>query len=201
MSLSTNGMSYKINEIFYSLQGEGHYTGTPAVFVRFSGCNLHCDFCDTDFSKYVLMTEDEIVNEVSRLLPFDLKNSPHADAFVMVVLTGGEPSLQLTAELLDALHRIVPFVTIETNGTRPLPEGVDWVTCSPKENTKLQVQHVDELKVVYQGQDVEKYMSVPAKYRYLQPCSMLNTDEVIEYVLRHPWWRLSLQTHKFTGIR
>ena len=112
----------KVNEIFYSLQGEGHYTGTPAVFVRFAGCNLRCWFCDTDFEKGVEMNEDEIVEAV---LQYPTR---------YVVITGGEPTLQITASLCDKLHAHGLYLMMETNGTRPLPEGcqIDWITCSPK---------------------------------------------------------------------
>ena len=110
----------KINEIFYSLQGEGYHTGTPAVFIRFSGCNLKCSFCDTQHEAGTLMTDDEIIAEVSKY------------PAVTVILTGGEPSLWIDDALIDRLHKAGKYVCIETNGTRPLPESIDWVTCSPK---------------------------------------------------------------------
>ncbi|MCM1142149.1 MAG: 7-carboxy-7-deazaguanine synthase QueE, partial [Muribaculum sp.] len=110
----------RINEIFYSLQGEGHFAGTPAVFVRFAGCNLQCPFCDTDFHSFTTMSIDEVMNEI--------KKYPAR----RVVLTGGEPTLQLTAEFIDRLHREEFRIHIETNGTKCLPAPVDWLTCSPK---------------------------------------------------------------------
>ena len=179
-----------VNEIFYSLQGEGYHTGTPAVFVRLSGCNLKCDFCDTDHSRSVMMTVGDIVDEVSK---YPAKT---------VILTGGEPSLQPIGELVDMLHEAGRRVHIETNGTRPLPHGIDWVTCSPKPDSRLALTHCDELKVVYTGQDVEAIAAgIEATHRYLQPCSGLNTAEVVDYLLAHPHWRLSLQTHKIIDIR
>ena len=178
----------KINEIFYSLQGEGYHTGTPAIFIRFSGCNLKCHFCDTRHEEGTWMTDDEILQEV---LKYPAR---------MVILTGGEPSLWIDSALIDRLHEAGKYISIETNGTRPLPAGIDWVTCSPKEGTALRLSHMDEVKVVYTGQDIARYESLPARHFFLQPCSCLNTDEVVEYIKRHPRWRLSLQTHKLIHI-
>lgn len=179
----------KINEIFYSLQGEGFHTGTPAVFVRFSGCNLQCAFCDTDHEDGTMMADEEIVAEVARY------------GAAMVVLTGGEPGLWVDDALVGALHQAGKYVCIETNGTRRLPDGIDWVTCSPKEGGEVVLGRIDELKVVYTGQDMARYERMAAGQRFLQPCSCRNTAEVTEYILRHPSWRLSLQTHKLIGIR
>ena len=187
--------TYRINEIFRSLQGEGAHTGTPAVFVRFSGCNLACPFCDTDFSFSREMTLDELVGSVREFIKDD---GPRC-----VILTGGEPALQVDAELLQALHGITGVrIHIETNGTLPLPEGIDWITCSPKEGSRVVFSRADEVKVVYTGQDVERWRSaIRAGHYFLQPCSCSNTGEVTEYILAHPWWRLSLQIHKYIGIR
>ena len=124
----------KINEIFYSLQGEGFHTGTPAVFVRFSGCNLRCSFCDTRHEEGVMMTDEEIVEKVSS---FPAR---------MVILTGGEPSLWIDKALISRLREAGKQICIETNGTRPLPDGIDWVTCSPKENAPVVLERVDEIK-------------------------------------------------------
>ena len=110
----------KINEIFYSLQGEGFHTGTPAVFVRFSGCNLKCGFCDTQHEEGRMMSDDEIVSEVCKY------------PCRMVILTGGEPGLWIDGKLTAALHAVGKYIAIETNGTCVLPEDIDWVTCSPK---------------------------------------------------------------------
>lgn len=188
---------YRVNEIFYSLQGEGANTGTPAVFVRFSGCNLSCFFCDTDFSFYTEMSVEDIIAAVSAF-PAEL-----------VVLTGGEPALQVDKKLVDALHAVNKCVAIETNGTRPLPDGIDHVTISPKETGKIVLLKADEVKVVFIGQDVEKYRNwISAPLYFLQPCSEEkngvltdNREEVIRYILDHPQWRLSLQTHKILNIR
>lgn len=193
-------MSYRINEIFYSLQGEGYFTGTPAVFLRMSGCNLKCPFCDTAHEDYTEMSPVQIA-EALRTYP-----ARH------VVITGGEPSLQLDQMLVDLLHDEGWFIQIETNGTNQLPEEIDWVTCSPKPRPTgeitVRLRHIDELKVVYEGQDVESIAnSIPAMHYFLQPCSSQcypggsNTADTVAYILAHPHWRLSLQTHKLIDIR
>ena len=187
--------TYRINEIFYSLQGEGFHTGTPALFIRFSGCNLACPFCDTDFASFTEMTLQELVDTVSDYLDDE-------GPFV-IVLTGGEPALQVDEELLTALHTVGHVrIHIETNGTKPLPKGIDWITCSPKEGTKPVLKRVDEVKVVYTGQFPELWReAIRADHYFLQPCSCANTEETVKYILAHPGWRLSLQTHKYIGIR
>lgn len=180
---------YKVNEIFYSLQGEGYFTGTPAVFLRLSGCNRRCAFCDTDHFDGRDMTADEIVSAIS-VFP-----SRH------LVVTGGEPTLQFDCDLLRAVKSERFFVQIETNGSLPVPAGIDWVTCSPKD-APWGIDRIDELKVVYQGQDVEHLAGLlPSPRYFLQPCSGQNVKETIEYILAHPRWRLSLQTHKLIDIR
>lgn len=198
----------RVNEIFYSLQGEGRWTGTPSVFVRFSGCNLNCSFCDTDHADGNEMTARQIVDRVR-----DAVSSLSLFAQVMngihVVLTGGEPSLQVTDELICLLHKEGWFVQIETNGTRQLPAGIDWVTCSPKEGTALQLDNVDELKVVYDGKmDLAQYEGFSAQVFSLQPmdtgdpdANRLITEQTVLYCKEHPQWHLSLQTHKLIGIR
>lgn len=178
----------KINEVFYSLQGEGYHVGTAAVFVRFSGCNLKCPFCDTRHEEGEWMTDEAILNAVNR---FPAR---------MVILTGGEPGLWIDDGLVTALHDVGKYICIETNGTRKLPAGIDWVTCSPKENTALELTKIDEVKVVYTAQDVSVYEQLPATRFYLQPCSCTNTAEVVEYIKEHPLWHLSLQTHKLIDI-
>lgn len=183
---------YRINEIFASLQGEGFWTGTPAVFVRMAGCNRACPFCDTDFSAYTLMTAEEIVTQIS---PYNIDT---------VIITGGEPALQLDDNLVEALHRAGKRVHVETNGTLPLPDGVDWVTCSPKQGPWL-IRRVDELKVVYQGQSTAELDDLvhrlrPA-HRFLQPCWGDDPLDTIEYIMQHPLWRLSLQSHKLINIK
>lgn len=180
----------KVNEIFYSLQGEGRWTGTPAVFVRLSGCNRKCAFCDTDHERYTEMTESEIVARVEEVGP----GAP------IVIFTGGEPAMQLTATLVDKIKRNGHAAHIETNGTLPVPENLDWVTCSPK-TPPYALRSVDELKIVYQGQDVEALAAqFEAKVKSLQPCSGQNVAETVAYIKAHPWWRLSIQLHKIIGI-
>lgn len=203
LAIKLNAM--KVNEIFYSLQGEGRFTGTAATFVRLSGCNLKCDFCDTAHQAGREMTEDEIAAEVTRY------PATH------VVITGGEPTLQLTAALVEKLHRAGKFVQIETNGTQPLNGGldrlIDWVTVSPKEGAQLNLQRIDELKAVYDMNrpahmaHIEEIASRHTGVCYLQPCdrnqafNRLNLASCIDYILTHPRWKLSLQTHKLTGMR
>lgn len=179
----------KINEIFYSLQGEGFHTGTPAVFVRFSGCNLKCSFCDTRHEDGVLMTDEAILAEV-QCYPAR-----------MVILTGGEPSLWIDEAFIDLLHCAGKYVCIETNGTRPLPPNIDWVTCSPKQSGELKLTRMDEVKVVYEGQELTPYETLPATHFFLQPCSCRNTAETVACVMKHPRWRLSLQIHKLIDIQ
>lgn len=178
----------KINEIFYSLQGEGYHTGIPAIFVRFSGCNMKCSFCDTSHEDGVMMSDEEIISEVVKY------PAP------MVILTGGEPGLWIDEALVDALHNEGKYVCVETNGMCVLPNNIDWVTCSPKEGGEIKLNHIDEVKVVYVGQDVSVYLDLPAQYYFMQPCSCSNTEEVIAYILKHPEWRLNLQTHKLLQI-
>ena len=215
-------MSYRVNEIFYTLQGEGVHSGIPAVFVRFSGCNLRCPWCDTDFADFTLMTAEQIVHEV-----LDLYQLPN-ERRKMVVLTGGEPSLQVDRPLLDALHDAGFYICIETNGTRPLPDGIDWITCSPKyikhqtsNINHLSLHRVDEVKVVFTGDydpeiwrtqlEAEHWLLQPLHYsgEYLLESGIDewendrndNLDDTVRYILNHPFWRLSIQIHKITGLR
>ena len=194
----------RVNETFLSLQGEGFFTGTPAFFLRLSGCNLQCSFCDTNHQTYKEMSEDEIVQEASREKPRH------------IVITGGEPALQLTESLVDKLHEAGFFVQVETNGTLPLPQSIDWVTCSPK-SLHLSIQNIDELKVLYKGEgdNPEHFLnSLPQKVSgrgprlYLQPLdtgdemrNRIILRDTIAYILEHPKWSLSLQTHKLLGIK
>ena len=187
----------RVNEIFYSLQGEGRYTGTPAVFLRLSGCNTRCPFCDTQHFSYTEMTEEAIVEAVSHY------PTRH------IVITGGEPTMQLAATLCQLLHREGYFIQIETNGSLALPHGcdVDWITCSPKD-LELRIQRIDELKVLYPNDDMQRFEAINAKERRLQPLDTgneLTTNEnvkaTIDYILEHPIWNLSLQTHKILNVR
>lgn len=196
-------MTYPINEIFYSLQGEGYWSGRPAVFVRLSGCNLRCPFCDTDYSHSVPLTASQIAERVGEY---------EAD---FVVLTGGEPTLFVDKELTDALHHSGKFLAIETNGTRPLRGDIDWVTLSPKDsfvtNGEVALQKADELKLVYDGTNTDaflRYSQFPANHFFLQPCDTGDATrnvqlqkDAIRLCLQHPQWRLSLQLHKLLNIR
>lgn len=193
----------KVNEIFYSLQGEGYYAGTAAVFVRLSGCNLQCPFCDTQHESGVEMSDAEIVAKVASY-PARL-----------VVITGGEPSLQLTKSLVDALHQEDKFVAVETNGTHRLPSNVDWITLSPKDlflgnEAKVELSIVDEIKVIYDGEhEPHMYSEIMCTHaRFLQPCDTGDAarnaeivNSAVEYIKRDPRWKLSLQIHKILNIR
>ena len=207
---------YTIKEIFYTLQGEGANAGTPAVFCRFAGCNLwsgrehdrataQCQFCDTDFvgtdgpggGKFA--TADELAR-ACRAACF----APHGPS--MIVLTGGEPMLQVDQALIDALHARGFNIAIETNGTLPVPGGIDWVCVSPKAGTELVQIAGDELKVVYPqvGLDPSSLLGLDFEHRFLQPMDgpvqAENTVAAIAYCMAHPPWRLSVQTHKVLGI-
>ena len=156
---------YRINEIFYTLQGEGAHSGIPAVFVRFSGCNLRCPWCDTEFAEYTEMSAEQIIAEMQAL--YDVPNQRRK----MCVLTGGEPSLQIDKALTDALHAADFYICVETNGTHPLPDDIDWITCSPKEGSKLALKRANEVKVVFTGTyDPEIWRSqLEAEHWMLQP--------------------------------
>jgi 7-carboxy-7-deazaguanine synthase len=210
-------MSYAVKEIFYTLQGEGVHTGRAAVFCRFAGCNLWsgheqdratavCQFCDTDFvgtdgdggGKF--STAEELAAAVAAKWP----STDSGRRFV--VCTGGEPLLQLDAALIDALHRQNFIIAIETNGTIPVPEGVDWVCVSPKANAQLVVTRGNELKVVYpQETEPSAYDHLDFEHFFIQPKdgpdAARSLNAAIQYCADHPKWRLSLQTHKLIGIR
>lgn len=198
----------KINEIFYSLQGEGHHTGYPSVFIRFSGCNLSCPFCDTRHNNGILMSDNDIIRAV---------NLYKAD---WIVLTGGEPSLWIDESFIRVLKRATgKKIAIETNGTRPLPPGIDWISVSPKfgisgepdDKTDLKVERADEIKVVDVGQPLDPYFDLPCKgpqtLMYLQPCFVADPEEnrsnrlrTVRRVFDDPRWTLSVQLHRFLGI-
>lgn len=199
-------MKYKINEIFYSIQGEGYFTGVPAIFIRFSGCNLDCPWCDTKYHKQGLFyTKEEIEGKVEKLFPCKTHESP------MIVFTGGEPTLQLKEdeELLPGYFRAV-----ETNGLKAIPSWVDWITLSPKTDIILEDlppgSYPDEVKVVYEkGRDgylkylEKKYIDAERKL-FLQPLEKdgkMNIEETVEFIKKYPTFRLSVQLHKLIGVK
>jgi organic radical activating enzyme len=193
----------KVNDIFYSLQREGYHTGKAAVFVRLSGCNLKCPFCDTDFSKYTEMTEEQIVDNVCKL---------SIDCH-FVVITGGEPTLQDTTLLIDMLHQNGYKVAMESNGTRKAPYNVDWLTISPKKSFlknggDVVVKKCNELKLVFNGENEPQDFGIKADHYYLQPCDVKEPErnseiinKVVEYIKTNPIWKLSLQTQKILNVR
>ena len=194
--------TYRVNEIFYSLQGEGFWTGTPMVFVRLSGCNLRCPFCDTDHAAFTQLSASEMVDKALEL----------GGECRRICLTGGEPSLQADEALLQAFHQAGFMVHMETNGTQAVPAGVDWITLSPKSqvaglkgNGTVVLSKADEIKLVLSpGVDPSVWASFPATWHFLQPCDsagIMNKEETIAYIETHPLWRLSLQTHKLLNIR
>lgn len=206
-----------MKEIFYTLQGEGTNTGRAAVFCRFAGCNLWsgravgrkraiCQFCDTDFvgtdgpGGGLFRSAGALADAVAAAW------RGGAPARRFVVCTGGEPLLQLDEPAIKALHELDFEIAIETNGTRPVPEGVDWVCVSPKAGTSLVVAHGDELKLVYPqpGAEPERFERLSFPRLLLQPMDgpeqAANTAAAVGYCLAHPQWKLSLQTHKYLGI-
>jgi len=210
-------VSYAVKEIFLTLQGEGAHAGRAAVFCRFAGCNLWsgreadrasavCQFCDTDFigtdgtlgARYA--TAEDLAATIAAQWTGTQDNR-------YVVLTGGEPLLQVDAALVDALHARSFEIGVETNGTVLPPEGLDWICVSPKAGSELVVRRGHELKLVYpQAQALpEAFESLAFERFSLQPMDgpdvAENTARAIDYCLRHPQWRLSLQTHKTLGIR
>ena len=216
-------MSYTVKEIYYTLQGEGAQTGSAAVFCRFAGCNLwsgreedraeaRCRFCDTDFVGVDgegggrFETAEELAEAIKQKWPAD---SGLVKRFV--VCTGGEPLLQLDAELIAALHGRGFEIAVETNGTIAAPEGVDWLTVSPKAGAGgeigLKQRSGDELKLVFPqlGVDPAEFEALQFRHFFLQPMDgpdvTAHTQRAVAYCLTHPQWRLSLQTHKLLGIR
>lgn len=210
-------MTYSVKEIFYTLQGEGTHAGRPAVFCRFAGCNLWtgresdrasaiCKFCDTDFvgtdgergGKYA--KADLLANQIDALWPSSYTKSK------FVVFTGGEPLLQMDEALIASMHARGFEIAIETNGTIPVPEGVDWVCVSPKVGSELVVHRGNELKVVIPqaNQAIADYESLDFEHFYLQPMDgpdvERNTRLAIETCRNNPKWKLSLQTHKLLHI-
>jgi 7-carboxy-7-deazaguanine synthase len=210
-------MSYAIKEIFLTLQGEGAHAGRVAVFCRFAGCHLWsgreedraraiCRFCDTDFvgtdgtlgGRYA--SAGELADTIAAQWTADGANR-------YVVLTGGEPLLQLDGALIDALHARGFAIAIETNGTIDPPAGLDWICVSPKAGAALVLRRGHELKLIYPQADAapEDFAGLAFERFSLQPMDgpdvIANTARAIDYCLRHPQWRLSIQTHKTIGIR
>lgn len=208
--------NYKVKEIYYTLQGEGAQTGRPAVFCRFTGCNLWsgreedraqaiCQFCDTDFwgtdgtngGRY---SAEELAQQVIALWPDPEQGKPY------VVCTGGEPLLQLDEPLIEAFHQVGLEVAVETNGTLPAPAGLDWICMSPKAGTEIVLTKGDELKLVYPqlGAEPELYAQLDFDHFFLQPMDSPqqaeNIQATVKYCLQHPQWRMSLQTHKILQI-
>jgi 7-carboxy-7-deazaguanine synthase len=210
-------MAYSVKEIFYTLQGEGAHTGRAAVFCRFAGCNLWtgreadrgqaiCQFCDTDFvgtdgdggGKFADAVE--LAQAIANKWPRGVAGKR------FVVCTGGEPLLQLDAALIDALHERGFMIAVETNGTLPVPTGVDWVCVSPKSGAPLVVTSGQEIKVVYpQATDPRIYEVLGFENFFIQPMDGPSAAEsqrlAVQFCSENPMWRLSLQTHKIVGIR
>lgn len=212
---------YHIKEAFYTLQGEGAQSGRASVFCRFSGCNLWsgreqdrstavCQFCDTDFvgtdgiNSGRFATPAALAEHIVSLWPAISNATPY------VVMTGGEPLLQVDTALTDALHERGFEIAVETNGTLPVPEGIDWVCVSPKSQARLVVTQGDELKLVYPQQDAlpERFSALDFAHFYLQPMDQSalqhpsgnSVQQTVDYCLNHPQWRLSMQLHKLAGF-
>jgi 7-carboxy-7-deazaguanine synthase (Cx14CxxC type) len=216
-------MTYSVKEMFYTLQGEGFHTGRPAVFCRFSGCNLWngrekdratsvCTFCDTDFvgtdgingGKFI--TEQELAETINNFWPKDEKNQ-------FVVFTGGEPALQLKSSLIKEMHNYGFECAVESNGTLALPLELDWVCISPKGAAEVIIEKCDELKLVFPQQDAPpaRFDSIDADFRYLSPKNDWTEDSIvpgknehtrtsIQFCLDNPKWRLTMQSHKVLNI-
>ena len=209
-------MRYRIKEIFFTQQGEGKNTGKDFIFVRFSGCNLWsgkeknrasavCSFCDTDFygtdgingGKYLVK---ELIEKIKSLWI-------SADSQIRVVLTGGEPLLQVDKPLIDALKNEDIYIAVETNGTLEAPDGIDWICMSPKANTEIKLKKGSEVKVVYPQKNLnpDDFNVLDFKNFYIQPMDSQsyedNVSQAVKYCMRNPNWKLSLQTHKILGIR
>jgi 7-carboxy-7-deazaguanine synthase (Cx14CxxC type) len=207
---------YAVKEIYYTIQGEGYHSGRPAVFCRFSGCNLWsgreedrskaiCQFCDTNFwgtdgENGGKFTKEELVQLIKNLYP---ENQPNP----YVVCTGGEPALQLDEDLVVALQSEGFEVAIETNGTQELAPSLDWVCMSPKANTKIVVKKGDELKIVVPQTDLNPadFEDYHFSHFYIQAMDSKdwnrNTKYAIDFVLKNPKWKLSVQTHKYLGVK
>jgi 7-carboxy-7-deazaguanine synthase (Cx14CxxC type) len=209
-------MKYRIKEIFFTQQGEGKNTGKDFIFVRFSGCNLWsgqekhrasaiCKFCDTDFygtdgingGKYLAK---ELIEKIKSLWI-------SADSQIRVVLTGGEPLLQVDKGLISVLKKENIYIAVETNGTLEAPDGIDWICMSPKANTEIKLRKGSEVKVVYPQKNLnpDNFNVLDFKNFYIQPMDSENYEDnvsqSVKYCMQNPNWKLSLQTHKILGIR
>ncbi len=216
-------MTFSVKEMFYTLQGEGFHSGRPAVFCRFTGCNLWngrekdrenavCSFCDTDFvgvdgqNGGKFKTAEALANRINHFWPDKAGNK-------FVVFTGGEPGLQLNEELIDAMHDVDFECAVESNGTVQLPENLDWVCISPKGTSEVIISNCDELKLVYPQSEAlpERFDAITATHRFLSPKNDWQqntlfpsenpaTKQSIDYCLKHPAWKLTLQSHKILHI-
>jgi 7-carboxy-7-deazaguanine synthase (Cx14CxxC type) len=210
-------MTYSVKEIYYTLQGEGAQAGRAAVFLRFTGCNLWsglekdrasalCRFCDTDFVGTDGPGGGKFAGAQSLARSVRDCWAPGGGGRPYVVCTGGEPLLQIDGPLVAALHEAGFEIGVETNGTQLPPPGIDWICVSPKAGTEQKLLRGDELKLIYpqDGAPPERYAALAFAHFFLQPMDndrrAANTDAAIAYCLAHPQWRLSLQTHKLTGI-
>ena len=207
---------YSVKEIYYTLQGEGFYTGRPSVFLRFTGCNLWsgkekdrkkaiCDWCDTDFigndgingGKYL---GSEIIKIIKTLWPKKEQSKPY------IVFTGGEPLIQLDNELIERVHNAGFEIGVETNGTMNPPSGIDWICVSPKARSNFILKKGNELKVVFPQYEFNPldHENLEFEHFFIQPMDGLNQKENIrkseDFVLKYPRWKLSIQTHKILGI-
>jgi len=210
-------MTYAVKEMFYTLQGEGAQAGRASVFCRFAGCNLWsgreqdraeavCSFCDTDFvgtdgqggGKFA--TAEQLAATIASKWPAGVPGKPY------VVCTGGEPLLQLDKPLIDALHALGFEIAVETNGTQPAPEGLDWICVSPKADSEIVLTRGHELKLVYPqpAAQPERFAGLDFQHFFLQPMDSIlkadNTRAAVAYCMAHPQWRLSVQMHKVIGI-
>jgi 7-carboxy-7-deazaguanine synthase (Cx14CxxC type) len=214
-------MTYAVKERFYTLQGEGAQAGRPAVFCRFAGCNLWsgreqdratavCNFCDTDFvgtdgeggGKFA--TAADLAEAIDALWPRDAQGQRLGRPYV--VCTGGEPLLQLDTPLIEALHARGFEIAVETNGTQPAPEGLDWICVSPKADAEIVLTKGHELKLVYPQPLAmpERFAQLDFEHFFLQPLDSIlqkqHTRDAVAYCMSHPQWRLSVQMHKVVGI-
>ena len=213
--MTSNNKTYKIKEIFYSIQGEGYHSGRPAIFIRFSGCNLWtgqekdrdkaiCQFCDTDFvgtdgTNGGIYTSEELVVKL-----LDLSKDSNCR---FAIFTGGEPLLQADSALINKLKSEGFYISVETNGTQKVPKGINWITVSPKANAKFIQKFGDELKLIYpqENSDPSSFIDLKFNHFYLQPKDETkpnnNLLQTLNYCLKNPKWKISLQIHKILDIR